>query len=109
MEARHWYCSLAWTQSLFNEALDAHHSAGISLAKLRDLVQFFACGLHRLHALGVSRYDYLAQRQSEPALAEAFAHADVVPRNTLRGDGARRYLSRVARQETHASAKLCAA
>lgn len=73
------------------------------------LVEFFACGLHSFHALGVSRYDYLAMRQSEPALAEALAHAYAVLRNTLRGDGERRYLSRVARQDLHASANLWAA
>lgn len=58
---------------------------------------------------GLSRYDYLSLRQTEPALAEAFYHADAVPRNTLRGDGARRYLARVSCQETHATAKLGAA
>lgn len=76
---------------------------------LGGLLVEFACGLHRLHALGVSRYDYLAMRQSEPALAEAFAHTYAVLRNTPRRDGARRYLSRVARQGTQASAKLGAA
>lgn len=98
MEARRWYCTLAWTQSLYNEALEAHYSSDITTIKLMELTEFFFCALRRLHALGVSRYDYLGLRQSEPALAEAFAHADAVPRNTLRGDGARRYLSRVARQ-----------
>jgi len=81
----------------------------VSVDRLKELFEFFTCALRRLHALGVSRYDYLALRQSEPALAEAFSHADAVPRNTLRGDCACRHLSRVARQETHASAKLGAA
>lgn len=55
------------------------------------------------------RYDYLALRQSEPNLADAFSQADAVPRNSLRGDGARRFISRDARAEKNASAKIGAA
>lgn len=109
IEARHWYCSLAWTQLIYNEALAARSAPDASIDRLREVIEYFACSLRRLYALGVSRYDYLSLRQTEPALAEAFSHADAVPRNTLRGDGARRYLARVARQETHATAKLGAA
>lgn len=109
IEARHWYCSLAWTQLIYNEALAARSTTDVSVARLREVIEYFTCSLRRLYALGVSRYDYLSLRQTEPALAEAFSHADAVPRNTLRGDGARRYLARVARQETHVTAKLGAA
>lgn len=109
IEARHWYCSLAWTQSIHNELLDAHHASSSSADDTARIISYALCGINRLYAIGVSRYDYLALKQSEPALAEAFAHSDAVPRNTLRGDGARRYLSRVIRQETHASAKIGAA
>lgn len=109
IEARHWNCSLAWTQLLYNEALTTRSTSDVSAARLREVIEYFTCALGRLYALGVSRYDYLSLRQTEPALAEAVSHADAVPRNTLRGDGARRYLARVARQETHATAKLAAA
>jgi len=109
VEARHWYCILAWLQHTHNEALDGHHAVDRTPEEDKQLVEFLLCALNRTYAIGVSRYDYLALRQSEPALAEAFAHSDAVPRNTLRGDGARRYLSRVVRQETLASAKIGAA
>lgn len=109
LEARHWYCALAWTQTIHNELLDGKHAADRSAADTEQLLTYALCGINRLYAISVSRYDYLALKQSEPALAEAFAHSDAVPRNTLRGDGARRYLSRVVRQETHASAKIGAA
>lgn len=109
VEARHWYCSLAWAQQLHNDVLDAKYRKDRSPDDTAELLTYILCGINRLYAIGVSRYDYLALKQSEPALAEAFAHSDAVPRNTLRGDGARRYLSRVVRQETHATAKLGAA
>jgi len=108
-EARHWYCILAWLQLTHNEALDSFHATGRDPEEVKQLLEYLLCSINRTYAIGVSRYDYLALRQSEPALAEAFAHSDAVPRNTLRGDGARRYLSRVVRQETHASAKIGAA
>ncbi len=109
IEARHWYCSLAWAQQLHNDVPDAKYNTGRSDGDTAELLTYILCGINRLYAIGVSRYDYLALKLSEPALAEAFAHSDAVPRNTLRGDGARRYLSRVVRQETHATAKLGAA
>ena len=73
------------------------------------LVAYLSSAIRRIYALGVSRYDYLALRQSEPNLADAFTHADAVPRNSLRGDGARRFIARVIRAETTASAKIGAA
>ncbi|OSX73937.1 hypothetical protein BU14_0319s0025 [Porphyra umbilicalis] len=63
----------------------------------------------RIYALGAARYDFLALRQTEPALADAFAHATAVPRNNLRGSSAREFLARVARAEVLASAKIGAA
>lgn len=109
LEARRWYCTLAWVQHAHNEALDGHHAVDSTPDDDKQLIEFLLCALNRTYAIGVSRYDYLALRQSEPAMAEAFAHSDAVPRNPLRGDGARRYLSRVVRQETLASAKIGAA
>lgn len=105
IEARHWYCSLAWTQLFYNEALAARSTTDVSVARLREVIEYFTCSLRRLYAFGVSRYDYLSLRQTEPALAEASSHADAVPRT----DGARRYLARIARQETLVTAKLGAA
>lgn len=109
LEARHWYCILAWTQQLFNEVLSVRHAPDATEDRRREVIDYLTCALRRLYALGVSRYDYLALRQTEPALAEAFSNADAVPRNTLRGDGARRYVACVARQDTLATAKLGAA
>lgn len=109
LEARHWYCSLAWTEHVYNDVLAARHSTGHTVDLLLEQLEYVVGATRRIYALGVSRYDYLALRQSEPNLADAFAHADAVPRNSLRGDGARRFLSRVARAETHASAKIGAA
>lgn len=102
LEARHWYCTLAWLQSILNDVLAAHHAPDNSREFLEELVDFLVCFVRRVYALGVSRYDYLALRQSEPNLADAFAHADAVPRNSLRGDGARRFISRVVRAEAAA-------
>ena len=45
-------------------------------------------------------------RQTEPSLSEAYAHADAIQRNGRRGEGARRFLAGVVRQEAYASAKL---
>jgi len=109
IEARHWYCSLAWSEQIFNEALAARHGSGHTVELLIEHLDWLVGATRRVFALGVSRYDYLALRQSEPNLADAFAHADAVPRNSLRGDGARRFLSRVVRAEAHASAKIGAA
>lgn len=109
IEARHLYCTLAWTQSAFNDLLAAQHAIGNTKELLEELVEYLVGATRRIYALGVSRYDYLALRQSEPNLADAFAHADAVPRNALRGDGARRFISRVVRAETAASAKVGAA
>ncbi|KAK1859117.1 hypothetical protein I4F81_001714 [Pyropia yezoensis] len=108
-EARHWYCTVAWLQLAHNEALDGFHATDRSPDDAKQLLEFLLCSINRTYAIAASRYDYLALSESEPALAEAFTHSDAVPRNTLRGDGARRYLSRVIRQETHASAKIGAA
>jgi len=108
-EARRWYCALAWTEQTFNELLAAHTRDGNTLEGLQELVAYLVSATRRIYALGVSRYDFLALRQSEPHLADAFAHADAVPRNSLRGDGARRFISRVVRAETAASAKIGAA
>jgi len=63
----------------------------------------------RIFSLGAARYDFLALRQSESGIADAFAHATAVTRNTLRGSSAREFLARVARAEVHASAKIGAA
>lgn len=109
IEARHLYCTLAWTQSAFNYLLAAHHAIGNTKELLEELIEYLLGATRRIYALGVSRFDYLALRQSEPSLADAFAHADAVPRNSLRGDGARRFISRVVRAETAASAKVGAA
>lgn len=98
VEACHCYCILAWLQYIHNEALDGDHATDRSPADDKQLIEFLLCSLHRTYAIGVSRYDHLALRQSEKALAEAFAHSDAVPRDTLRGDGARRYLSPLLRQ-----------
>lgn len=94
-EARHWYCSLAWSQQIFNDILDARNATGNTQELLEEFLDYLLGATRRVYALGVSLYDYLALRQSEPNLADAFAHADAVPRNSLRGDGARRFLSRV--------------
>lgn len=109
LEARQWYCSLAWTQNVYNDLLAAQHADGNTKELLQELVDYLVCATRRIYALGVSRYDFLALRQSEPKLADAFAHADAVPRNSLRGDGARRFISRVVRAEAAASAKVGAA
>eukprot|EP00168_Porphyra_purpurea_P010779 TRINITY_DN2687_c0_g1_i2.p2 TRINITY_DN2687_c0_g1~~TRINITY_DN2687_c0_g1_i2.p2 ORF type:complete len:376 (-),score=85.04 TRINITY_DN2687_c0_g1_i2:14-1141(-) len=109
IEARHWYCVLAWLQQIFNDTLDVRFARGNTVATYEELVDYLVGATRRTYALGVSRYDYLALRQSEPSLADAFAHADAVPRNSLRGDGARRFISRVVRAETTASAKIGAA
>lgn len=109
IEARHWYCSLSWTQQIYNDVLDAKFAIGNTKEYLEELVDYLVSATRRIYAIGVSRYDYLALRQSEPNLADAFAHADAVPRNSLRGDEARRFISRVVRAETHASAKIGAA
>lgn len=109
IEARHWYCVLAWLQQVFSDCLDARFARGNTVAHLEELLDYLVGATRRVFALGVSRYDYLALRQSEPSLADAFAHSDAVPRNSLRGDGARRFISRVVRAETTASAKIGAA
>lgn len=109
LEAHHWYCSLACTQNLYDDVLDATLAADNTLSVLAELVDFLVVATRRVYALGVSRYDYLALRQFDPNLSDAFARADSVPRNSLRGDGARRFLYRVVRAETSASANTTAA
>jgi len=105
-EARAWYQSLAWTERLAN-SLQAYLFSDdeVDDAELVALL----LSARRIYALGAARYDFLALRQTEPALADAFAHATAVPRNNLRGSSAREFLSRVARAEVHASAKIGAA
>lgn len=109
IEARHWYCSLAWTQQVFNDVLTARFATDNTVGHLEELIEYLVGATRRIYALGVSRYDYVALRQSEPGLADAFAHADAVPRNSLRGDDARRFISRVVSAETAARAKVGAA
>ena len=108
-EARRWYCTLAWTEQAFNELLAAHTRPVNTVNSLQELFAYLAASTRRIYALGVSRYDFLALHQSEPNLADAFPHADAVSRSSLRGDGARRFISRVVRAETSASAKISAA
>lgn len=109
IEARHRYCSLAWGEQLFNEVLAARFASGNTVELLEDHLDYVLGAARRMLALGVSHYDYLALKQSEPNLADAFAHADAVPRNSLRGDGARRFLSPVVRAEASTPAKIGAA
>ena len=105
-EARAWYQSLAWTERLSN-TLQAYlyGDDAVDDAELATLL----LSARRIYALGAARYDFLALRQTEPGLADAFAHATAVPRNTLRGSSARDFLARVARAEVYASAKIGAA
>ena len=105
-EARTWYQSLALTERLSN-SLQAYLYSDDTVddAELASLL----LSTRRIYALGAARYDFLALRQSEPDLADAFAHATAVPRNTLRGSNARDFLARVSRAEVRASAKIGAA
>jgi len=105
-EARAWYQSLAWLEQHANVLQTLLYSD-----KEVDDTELVALLLsaRRIYSLGAARYDFLALRQSEPGLADAFAHATAVPRNTLRGSSAREFLARVARAEVHASAKIGAA
>jgi len=96
IEARHWYCSLALSEQIF-ETFAARHASNKTVELLAENLDYVIGATRRVKALCVSRYDYLALRQSEPNFAHAFAHADAVPRNSLRGDGARRFISRVLR------------
>lgn len=107
-KARHWYCFLTWAEQLL-PVLAARFSDGNTVELLHDHLDYVLVGARCIFALGVRRYDYLALRQSETGLTDAFAHANAFPRNSLRGDGARRFLSRVVRAETSASAKIGAA
>jgi len=105
-EARAWYQSLAWTERLSNSVQAYLYSD--DTVDDEELVSLLLAA-RRIYALGAARYDFLALRQSEPRLADAYAHATAVPRNTLRGSSARDFLARVARAEVHASAKMGAA
>ncbi|KAK1857844.1 hypothetical protein I4F81_000458 [Pyropia yezoensis] len=98
VEARHWYCSLAWRQQIFNDCLDARFTRGNTVASLELFINHLVEATRRVYALGVSLYDYLALRRSEPSLADAFANSEAVLWNSLRGDGARRFLSRAEAQ-----------
>eukprot|EP00170_Pyropia_yezoensis_P007143 contig_29147_g7165 len=68
IEARHWYCTLSWLQQVYNDVLDAKHAIGNTKEYLEELIDFLVPATRRIYALGVSRYDYLALRQSEPNL-----------------------------------------
>jgi len=105
-EARHWYQILAWVQQLHNDALRVQHTAGLTTQQYAAFTDYVSVGSRRIFSIGAARYDYLAMRQTEPSLAEAYAHADAIPRNGRRGEGARRFLAGVVRQEAYASAKL---
>jgi len=105
-EARAWYQSLAWLEQHANVLQTLLYSdKEVDDAQLAALL----LSARRIYSLGAARYDFLALRQSEPGLADAFAHATAVPRNTLRGSSAREFLARVSRAEVHASAKIGAA
>jgi len=105
-EARQWYQLLAWLQQLHNDALRVRHTAGLTVAQYASFADYISLSSRRIFSIGAARYDYLAMRQTEPSLAEAYAHADAIPRNGRRGEGARRFLAGVVRQEAYASAKL---
>lgn len=66
LEARQWYCSLAWTQNVYNDLLAAQHADANTKEVLQELIDYLVCATRRIYALGVSRYDFLALRQSEP-------------------------------------------
>jgi len=105
-EARQWYQLLAWVQQLHNDALRVQHTADLTVSQYVSFTDYVSVSSRRIFAIGAARYDYLAMRQTEPSLAEAYAHADAIPRNGRRGEGARRFLAGVVRQEAYASAKL---
>lgn len=105
-DARQWYQVLAWLQQLHNDALRTQHARGLSTSQHAACINYVTCSRRRIFNLGTARYDYLAMRQTEPALAEAYAHAAAIPRNRRRGKGARRFLAGVVRQEAYAEAKL---
>jgi len=105
-EAQAWYQSLAWTERLSNSL----HAYLFSDDEVKDAELFSLClTARRIYTLRSARYDFFAHRQTEPALADAFAHATAVPRHNLRGSNARELRARVARAEVHASAKIGAA
>lgn len=108
-EARHLYCSLTWTDQMFDDALTALHAWGATVPLLKELLKYTINASRRVYALGVWHYDCLAFWQSTPTLAEAISHADTVPRDSLRGNGPRLFLSRGTRAEKHASANVRAA
>jgi len=105
-EARHWYQLLAWLQQLHNDALRIQNTAELTLPQYGAFADYVSVSSRRIFAIGAARYDYLSMRQNEPSLAEAYPHADAIPRNGRRGEGARRFLAGVVRQEAYASAKL---
>ena len=105
-EARQWYHLLAWVQQLHNDSLRVQHSADLTVQQYAAFTDYVSVGSRRIFAIGAARYDYLAMRQTELSLAEAYAHADAILRNGRRDEGARRFLAGVFRQEAYASAKL---
>ncbi|KAK1861241.1 hypothetical protein I4F81_003825 [Pyropia yezoensis] len=56
IEARHLYCTLAWTQSAFNDLLAAQHAIGNTKELLEELVEYLVGATRRIYALGVSRW-----------------------------------------------------
>lgn len=105
-EARHWYLSLAWLEQLNNDTNRDIHSRIRTPTEHADVLVYTASCARRVYSIGAARYDYLSMRQTEPALAEAYAHADAIPRNGRRGDGAHRIIAGVVRPEAYASSKL---
>jgi len=78
------------------------------LPQYAAFTDYVSVSSRRIFSIGAARYDYLAMRQTEPSLTEAYAHADAMPRNGRRGEGARRFLAGVVRQEAYDTAKLSA-
>jgi len=55
LEARQWYCSLAWTQSIYNDLLAAQHADGNTKELFQELVNYLVCATRRVYALEVTR------------------------------------------------------
>lgn len=105
-EWRTLYQILAWQQNLFHEALRFRHVLEFSPDPVVDFLDYIAVSMRRVFSLAAAGYDYLALRRSEPGLAEAYAHADTVPRKGPCSDVAHLFLSSVVRQEAYNTTKL---
>ncbi|KAK1866227.1 hypothetical protein I4F81_008747 [Pyropia yezoensis] len=57
LEARHWYCALAWLEQLYNDSLTARHATGSTVDLLVEQLEYIVSATRRIYALGVSRYD----------------------------------------------------